>query len=288
LISLCQNTPRMRHLRSLLALVFFVGTSHAAEIPSISVAPAKPANNLRVPNVTAVTSSGPGQAGYIHYFLITHPDESLEYHVGVELEDQRVAWSFPNAGVIVSEFIKKSVINANGIAFKIEHLHGIRPFANDAQMRALQKELPKRVAQWVDNKTPYCLFRKPGEPFCLSCGDFAVRILYPGTNPFVPALPRDFHKPGTASSTDDLLLYLVGIHNLPDTHAKLARLATLDLPANMRADIMAMIEEEGPQDTQDTAIAVITPSPVPVIAKPSPAAPVRSRIASRRPQSKKL
>lgn len=157
-------------------------------------------------------------------------------------------------------------------------------------MRALQKELPQRVAQWVDNETPYCLFRQPGEPFCLSCGDFVVRILYPGTNPFVPAFPRDFHKPGTASTTDDLLLYLVGVYNLPDRHAKLARLATLNLPANMREDILAMIEDSE-SDAPDVAIAA-TPLPAPAVAKVSPAAspakPVKSKIASRRQQSRKL
>ena len=155
---------------------------------------------------------------------------------------------------------KKGTINANGKDFKIEHLHGVRPFANDAQMRALQKELTQRVAQWVDNETPYCLFREPGGRFCLSCGDFVVRILYPGTNPLIPALPRDFsHRPGAASTTDDLLLYLVGIYNLPDKHAKLARLAVLDLPANMREDIITMIEDSEP-DARNATVAT-TPRP---------------------------
>ena len=282
----------MRYLPLTLALILSVTISQAAEIsaqPAATKVPASTASTFQVSSVKAVTSNGPGQAGYVHYFLITHSDESLEYHVGVELEDQRVAWSFPNAGVIVSEFIKKGTINANGKDFKIEHLHGVRPFANDAQMRALQQALPKRVAQWVENRTPYCLFRKPGEPFCLSCGDFAVRILYPGTNPFVPALPRDFsHTPGTASSTDDLLLYLVGVYNLPDKYAKLAKLATLNLPANMRADITTMIEDNEP-DTPEITIAATPPPPL-ATASPavSPAKPAQSRIASRRQQSKKL
>ena len=284
----------MLYLRLLLALTFFVSTSQAAEIPSLSAATkvsAQTASELRVSSVKAVTSSGPGQAGYVHYFLITHLDESLEYHVGVELEDRRVAWSFPNAGVIVSEFIKKGTINANGKDFKIEHLYGVRPFADDAQMRSLQKELTQRVAQWVDNETPYCLFRKPGENFCLSCGDFVVRILYPGFSPLVPALPREFSQgQGRAHSTDDLLLYLIGVYNLPDKHAKRTRLATLDLPANMREDIITMIEDSEP-DAPEATIAA-TPSPTPAIAAASPAASpaklARSRIASRRQQSKKL
>ena len=284
----------MKHPFILVALALACDVACAAETsskPATPKAPVASASAAQSPSATAVTSTGRGQAGYVHYFVITHSDTNLEYHVGIELEDQRIAWSFPNAGVIVSEFVKNGTINANGRDFKIEHLHGIRPFANDAQMRALQKALPQRVAQWVNNKTPYCLFRQPGEPFCLSCGDFAVRILYPGTNPFVPALPRDFREPGTASTTDDLLLYLVGVHNLPDKHAKLAKLATLDLPASMRDDIIAMIEGSEPADTLDAAIAA-TPSPTLPVTKASPATPqakpAGNKVASRRSQHKKL
>lgn len=259
--------------------------------PATPKAPVSAVSEAKSPGVMAVTSTGRGQAGYVHYFVITHADKSLEYHVGIELEDQRIAWSFPNAGVIVSEFVKNGTITANGNHYKIEHLYGVRPFADDGQMRILQKEMSKRVAQWVDNETPYCLFRQPGEPFCLSCGDFVVRILYPGSNPFVPAFPRDFHIPGTASTTDDLLLYLVGVHILPDKHAKLAKLATLDLPASMRNDITAMIEASEPAEFLDTAIAK-TPAPAPSVAKASPPAsqakPAGSKIASRRQQNKKL
>jgi hypothetical protein len=279
----------------LVSLIFTWSTAHGAEFSTESAAlkaRTLHVHNSRTPPVVAVTSSGLGQAGYVHYFLITHSDNSLEYHVGIELDDQRIAWSFPNAGVIVSEFVKNGTINANGKNFKIEHLHGIRPFSNDAQMRMLQKELPQRVAQWVDNETPYCLFRAPGEPFCLSCGDFVVRILYPGTLPLIPSLPKDFsHAPGTASTTDDLLLYLVGIYNLPDKYAKLARLATLDLPANMRADIITMIEDNEPDESEPATAIAATPLPAtkpPVITASPAAKPVQSKIASRRPQNKKL
>lgn len=228
-------------------------------------------------------SIGPGQAGYVHYFLITHEDRSLEYHVGIELDDGRIAWSFPNGGVIVSEFIKDGIIDVNGQNFRIEHLHGIRPFASDAQMRTLQRELPQRVAQWVDDGTPYCLSRKPGEEFCLSCGDFAVRILYPGALPLYPALPRDFvPAPGAAFSTDDLLLYLVGIYNLPGKHEKLTRLAAMDLPANMRQDIITIVEESE-VDAPDDALA-LEPTP----AKATTSKPAQSRIANQRPPDKKL
>ena len=286
----------MKYPLLLVALALACDVVYAADTTgklATPLAPVPSAVDLKSPHVTAVTSSGRGQAGYVHYFLITHQDASLEYHVGIELEDQRVAWSFPNAGVMVSEFIKNGTVNANGKDFKIEHLHGVRPFADDAQMRALQKALPQRVAQWVDNETPYCFYRIRGEPFCLSCGDFAVRILYPGAHPLVPALPQDFlHASGAAPTTNDLLLYLVGVNNLPGKPAQLARLAALDLPANMRDDIIAMIEDGEPYAPHATAAA----SQVPLVATASLAAsptasppkPTPSRIASRRTQNKKL
>ena len=249
-------------------------------------------NSSHAKPLKAVTSVGSAQAGYVHYFLITHPDDSLEYQVGIELEDQRIAWSFPEAGVMVSEFVKKGAITANGKPFKIEHLHGIRPFARDAEMRLLQKDLTQRVAQWVDNETPYCLLRQPGQAFCLSCGDFVVRILYPGTHPLIPALPRDFLRSvGAAYTTDDLLLYLVGLHDQPDKHAMLAKLATLDIPVVMREDLLAMIQGSTP-DVPATSVAA-APRTSPAIpgtpaaqraAKPATAA----RIAARRTQAKKL
>ena len=277
----------MRHSFYWLGLIFACGIANAADSFAVPATPNARLASANAPRASAVTSGGPGQAGYVHYFVITHPDESLEYQVGIELEDQRIAWSVPNAGVIVSEFIKNGTLNANGTSLRVEHLYGIRPFANDAQMHVLQKELSQRVAQWVDNETPYCLMRKPGESFCLSCGDFVVRILYPGFSPLVPALPQDFaHGQGRAHTTDDLLLYLVGIYNFPDKHSKLARLASLDLPANMRDDITTMIED-GESDAPATAVAA-TPAPASPVAKTSPEKPARSKIASRRPQSKKL
>ena len=98
----------------------------------------------------AVVSNGPGQGGYVHYFLITHPDGSLEDQVGIETNDQRIAWSFPTAGVIVSEFVKQGEIVVNGNTFRIEHLHGVRPFTSNAEMQTLQQQLVRRIAFWID------------------------------------------------------------------------------------------------------------------------------------------
>ena len=91
--------------------------------------------------IHAVTRVADGQAGYVHYFLITHPDGTLEEQLGIELEDQRIAWSFPGAGVIVSEFVYNGLLDIAGERFFIEHLHGIRPFRTAAEMRVLRNEL---------------------------------------------------------------------------------------------------------------------------------------------------
>ncbi len=290
---MCKNRRGMVKIFLLVCAALALSIAHSADLSRQSAPPAaqsatQPATPAREPRVSAVTSNGPGQAGYVHYFLITHADDSLEYHVGIELEDQRIAWSFPNAGVIVSEFVKKGVILANGMPFKIEHLHGIRPFSGDAQMRVLQKELTARVAQWVDDETPYCLLRTPGQRFCLSCGDFVVRILFPGVSPLVPALPRDFTSvSGLGYTTDDLLLYMTGLHNLPDKKSQLERLATLGLPANMRDDIATMIDN-GEPDVPATAVAAKPAPATPIARKPAVSPPTGNKVASRRPQAKKI
>src|SRR5678815_681128 len=79
-------------------------------------------NSSRPTHTTPVASSAaPGQAGYVHYFLIEHADESLEYQVGIELGDQRIAWSFPDAGVVVSPFVQSGQIEVKGKHYKIKH-----------------------------------------------------------------------------------------------------------------------------------------------------------------------
>ena len=220
-------------------------------------------------DIHAVTAPGPGQAGYVHYFLLTHPNGELEYHVGIELEDQRVAWSFPGLGVSVSDFIQQGEIMVQGQAFKVEHLHGLRPFAREAEMRALRNALPQRVARWVDDETPYCVFRQAGERFCLNCGDFAVRLLFPGTHPLTTSLPTGFSRAPGANSTDDLLLYLLGLSSLRSKPEMLSRLKGQRLPDSLREDAIAMIEE-------------LHPGAAP------PIAPASQRVAQRRAQARKL
>lgn len=231
----------------------------------------------------SVSTTGRGQAGYVHYFLITHPNGESEYQVGLELDDQRIAWSFPGAGVTVSGFTKNGTLTVNGSTFRIEHLHGIRPFVADGDMRVLQRELPRRVAQWIDDETPYCVFRTPGQPFCLNCGDFVLRILYPGAHPLIPALPEDFARAtGQAATADDLLFYLAGLHKLPGPQAMRGRLAALDLPTTLRDDLLAMIEGI----EQATKTTSTSPAPAALPAPPNPA-PGR-RFAGRRTPGKKI
>lgn len=270
-------------------------TPHAAVSahPPIQAVKSADSSAAKSTPIAAATSVSEGQTGYVHYFLITHPNGDLEYQVGIELEDQRIAWSFPDAGVIVSEFVKSGTINNNGKTFKIEHLHGIRPFANSADMRALQIALPQRVAQWVDAETPYCLLRQPGEAFCLSCGDFVVRVIYPSPHPLIPALPRDFVRmTGSAYTTDDLLLYFVGLHGLPDKRAMLAKMATLDMPTVMRDDIIAMINAM--ESLPSTATVEVKSAPTPDTRNKTAATPpvvkpgATGRIATRRIQGKKI
>lgn len=277
----------MRWVSILVVLILHCPWAHAADLG------ARPARTGDASAVSAsggqpfaaVSAAGTGQAGYLHYFLITHPNGELEYQVGIELDDQRIAWSFPQAGVMVSEFVTSGAISIKGSTYKIEHLYGLRPFARDADMRLLQRELPRRVAQWIDDGVAYCLLRMPGQPFCLSCGDFVVRILFPGTHPLIPALPADFLRAGGGiATTDDLLLYLAGLYTLPDLPAMRARLATLDLPAPMRGDLQSMIERLEPKAQTFAQAATPAQTAGPAYVKPAPG----RRVAVRRTQAKKL
>src|SRR2546421_12830544 len=52
--------------------------------------------------IVTVSSTAPDQAGYIHYFVITGPDGEPESQIGIELPGDRIAWSFPELGVVIS------------------------------------------------------------------------------------------------------------------------------------------------------------------------------------------
>ncbi len=239
------------------------------------------------PNAPAaeVTSASPGQGGYVHYFIITHPDGSLEYQLGIELENRRVAWSFPGVGVTVSPFVESGTIEVGGGAYPIQHLFGIRPFSDAARMHALQTELVSRVARFVDDETHYCVFRTPADPACLSCGDFVLRILFPGSTILTAALPKDYGRPiaGGGASTDDLLLYLLGLVEVPGNAARLKRINALGLPPVLREEAIRLVESIEADATQQSR-----PKPAAAPVRAAPAAKSAGKLANDRNTRRRL
>jgi hypothetical protein len=195
--------------------------------------------------VVTVTGSAPGQAGYVHYFVITGPDGEPESQVGIELQGDLIAWSFPQIGVVVSPFMRRgSMTTPSGNAYEIEHLYGIRPFPDDRSMRVLQQALSSRVKEWLDAKTPYCDEETPSNEMCVSCLGFALRVLYPGAGPVLPSLPADFKSARrNAYSTEDLLLYLTGVAVDAPTQSRLKRIAALTVPEAMREELVRISGE---------------------------------------------
>lgn len=197
------------------------------------------------PLLTA-TAAGAGQAGYVHFFLIRLPNEALEIQVGIELPDQRIAWSFPGLGASVSPFIESGTVTAGGNDYDVWHLYAIRPFPDDASMAALWKQLERRIRPWIEAKTPYCENDGP-RAGCMSCVGFVLRALFPGRAGSYPELPRDFRRAGTAAkyTTKDLLLYLTGMLELPTRKTRLERIARLTLPDDLRGDLEDLVYSMG-------------------------------------------
>ena len=191
------------------------------------------------PPVVTVPGTAPGQAGYVHYFVITGPDGEPESQVGIELPDDRIAWSFPEMGVVVAPFIRSGQVIANGKSFEVEHLYGIRPLRDDESLRALQRELAGRVAWWTTEKTPYCDEETPPNRLCVSCLGFVLRVLYPGSSPAFPAMPADFKSARkNLYTTEDLLMYLAGVRVDGPRDARLKRIAALKVPDSMREQLV--------------------------------------------------
>ena len=267
----------MRYLSRIFALLLLQAMSFIL-LPS---AAAVGHSTTKDTDIHAVTKVADGQAGYVHYFLITHPDGTLEEQVGIEMEDQRIAWSFPGAGVIVSEFVNNGLLVIDGKKFFIEHLHGIRPFATGVEMQSLKNDLGPRVAFWIDNETAYCVIRQPGEAYCLNCGDFVARILFPGLNPQITELPEAFTSNlGNMPTADDLLIYMLGLHELPDAQARLRQLSRLKLPESLRLDVAAILQPEN--------AAVVAATPAATASSGTPEKKSRSRLATRKSQNKPL
>lgn len=196
----------------------------------------------------SVAGVAPGQAGYVHYFLLRMPDESLEIQVGIELPDQRIAWSFPNVGVVISPFLDGETMQAGDKSYEVWHLYGIRPHSDSAAMARLHRELPARVDRWIKTGISYCLDDAPGAN-CMSCVGLVLRALFPGRADY-PALPRNFWRTAQSSryTPNDLLLYLTGMLDLPDRNARLQRISRLDLPPDLRMDLEELVHKIAPHE----------------------------------------
>ncbi len=268
------NTRLIRSLALAIALVAASGIAHAnapsagqaarAEaryartLNSPSAAPAgkaaTPATGARSSKpLHAVTGVAPGQAGYVHYFLLRMPDDTTEVQVGIELADQTIAWSFPGLGVAVSPFMEAAHFEAGGQGYDVWHLYGLRPFADNATMSKLRRELPARVARWVKADIPYCLDDGPAR-HCMSCLGFVLRALYPGRGDS-PAMPQDFWRTVNPArySPNDLLLYLTGMLDQPNRAARLQRISRLELPADLRSDLERLVHAMGAHEAAPVA-----------------------------------
>ena len=148
-------------------------------------------------------------------------------------------------------------------------------------MRVLQEELARRVMPWAEDETPYCERGPSGGELCVSCLGFALRILFPGPFPSYPSLPRDFTRanPDAGYTTDDLLLYLAGLHGVPTAEARLQRIDGLTLPPNLREELVRLVKSTDPTEILGTADAV---PPKIASAKPRAGAKAVSKVAQQR------
>lgn len=210
---------------------------------STSAARMQPAPTAAVPTTPAVVAApGAGQAGYVHYWVITAPEGDEEIQVGIELADRRIAWSFPGLGVQVTPFIAAGAVDANGRLFRVRHLYGLRPFASESAMHTLRSKLSSRVSLLVNRRVPYCELNGVTDELCMSCMGFVSQVLFPGRTPEYANYPRNFPRIEGAEyhTTEDLLLYLTGLH-LPGTDAaQQQRLAALGGPPALREELQRL------------------------------------------------
>ena len=237
--------------------------------------------------VSVAHTVAPGQAGYVHFFLLRDANDEIETQIGIELEDQSIAWAFPQMGVATTAFVKSGTVYAGGRQYEVEHLYGVRPFPDERAMRILRAELPGRIAPYIDDQVPYCYLREPGAPLCLSCLDFVARVLFPGHFPLSPAIPRDFERTSaTAHTTDDLLLYLLGLHGLPTHAARMRRIEKLALPEPLREDVAQLVATLANDGTGVTTVAGRGPNATPRGRRSAqPSGPVMQQRQARRRRS---
>ncbi len=243
----------------------------AAKKPAAAAKKSRPAQPLPV-LPAAVTATAEGQAGYVHYWLITAPDGEQEIQVGIELPDQRIAWSFPGLGVHVADFVADGEVDVRGRPFKVQHLYGLRPYANEAAMRTLRSNLMRRVTPLVRQRVPYCELNGMTAELCMSCMGFVSQILFPGRTPEYANFPRNFPRIAGEDyhTTEDLLLYLAGLHVLPNDAARKRRMAAIGGPPALQEELVRLAQQ---LDTAPATVAarVKTPAKRPVRAAPKTA-----------------
>lgn len=195
---------------------------------------------VAVPSV--VTAPGADQAGYVHYWRITAPDGEQETQVGIELPDQRIAWSFPGLGVHITPFIAAGEVDANGRGFQVQHLYGLRPFASDTMMRSLRSSLMRRVTPLVKQQVPYCELNGVTPGLCMSCMGFVAQVLFPGRTPEYANFPRNFTRIDGEyyHTTEDLLLYLTGLNTRTTDAARKRRLDAIGGPPALQEELIRL------------------------------------------------
>jgi hypothetical protein len=186
--------------------------------------------------VVAVNGTAPGQAGYVHFFIVRAAGtQEWETQVGVETPDQRIAWSFFELGVVVSPFQEAGVMPAGRKQIEYQYLYGVKPFPDEASMRVLQRELEARVLAYVESETPYCIERGPSDPQCLSCLSFVMRMVFPDP------VPDQQRAQKLIFTTDDLLIYLAGLNGIQGLAARLNRIDQLALPQPVQDDVVRLV-----------------------------------------------
>lgn len=215
---------------------------------------------------SVVAAPGTDQAGYVHYWRITAPDGEQETQVGIELPDQRIAWSFPGLGVHITSFIAEGAVNANGRVFQVQHLYGLRPFASDTAMRSLRGSLMHRVTPLVRQQVPYCELNGVTPGLCMSCMGFVAQVLFPGRTPEYANFPRNFTRIDGEHyhTTEDLLLYLTGLNTRTTDAARQRRLDAIGGPPALQEELVRLTAK------------LAESSPVVAAAKP----PVKRRAAA--------
>lgn len=245
-----------------------VAKSGTAKKPATTAKARTPAVKTVNPPVPAVVAApGQHQAGYVHYWLITAPNGEEETQVGIELPDQQIAWSFPGLGVHVRPFIAAGEVDAGGKVFQVRHLYGLRPFANDTTMRTLRSSLMRRVTPLVRNKVPYCELNGVTAELCMSCMGFVSQVLFPGKTPEYANFPRNFPRVAGEEyyTTEDLLLYLTGLHVPAAEAVRQRRISAIGGPPALQEELTRLTAQ------------LAESSPV-VVAAAEPKTPVKRRV----------